>query len=68
MARKNRFLTVFLVCSVFMLGFYFNCNFCVQAKDFALTVFHTNDSHGRVAHEACLKSLINEKKIKARMF
>jgi len=39
-----------------------NINFSVLAKDFSLTVFHTNDSHGNVGHEAYLKTLAEQKK------
>lgn len=33
-----------------------------NAKDFSLTIFHTNDSHGTVSHEPYLKTLVDTEK------
>ena len=62
MLKQKRKHIFFLLICVFVFGFYFNFKICVQAKDFSLTVIHTNDSHGTVSHEPYIKTLAEQKK------
>ena len=57
--KKHVFFALFCV---FVFSFYFNFKMCVHAKDFSLTVIHTNDSHGTVSHEPYIKTLAEQKK------
>ena len=62
MVKQKKKHVFFLLICVFVFGLYFNFKICVQAKDFSLTVIHTNDSHGTVSHEPYLKTLAKQKK------
>lgn len=57
--QKKKHMFFVLIC-IFIFSFYFKI--CVQAKDFSLTVIHTNDSHGTVSHEPYIKTLAEQKK------
>ncbi len=54
--QKKKHIFFALVC-IFVFSFYFNFKICAQAKDFSLTVIHTNDSHGTVSHEPYINTL-----------
>ncbi len=51
------------VCSIFLATIMSaNIFYVASAKDFSLTIFHTNDSHGTVSHEPYLKTLVDTQK------
>lgn len=60
-SKKEIFISLCVSCIICLCAS-LNLGLEIFGKDFSLTVFHTNDSHGYVGHEAYLKTLIDMKK------